>query len=296
MHEKVDDKLIEKYIVPAQEERIRMSDLKAGTFKSITSRKGFKNAIKKGLVKINGEKGNTGDFLIGGEIIEIFQSQELINKPEIDLKIEVLYEDDYLAVINKPAGITVSGNKKWTLENALSGNLKPSKQNDALIKPEPIHRLDHPTSGAILVGKTISVVSALNKLFEKKQIEKEYIAVTIGRMPEKGQMKTIVGEKEAITDFIVEETDASVRFEYLNLVRLNPHTGRRHQLRIQLAEMGNQILGDRQHGLEELILKGKGLYLHSAVLAFLHPVTGKRIHVKAPLPNKFIKLFPNFNG
>jgi len=281
---------IESYTVPLLTEKIRLSDFKAGTFTSLTSRKAFKNAIKKGLVKINGKVGQTGDYLLGGETITIYKDLKIVPKPKIDIDVAVLYEDDYLAVVNKPAGIVVSGNKKWTLENALQGNLKASTQQDA-IAPEPIHRLDYPTSGALLIGKTASSVQALNELFKNRTIEKTYIAVTIKAMQSEGIITTDIDGKVAKTTYNVINTIASPKYEALNSVALKPHTGRKHQLRKHMAEMGNPIFGDLLYGEKGLILKGKGMYLHAQSLQFVHPITKEKIAVEAEVPKKFRKLF-----
>jgi len=85
---------------------------------------------------------------------------------------------------------------------------------------------------------------------------------------------------------------ASPRFGFLNLVTLQPETGRKHQIRKHLSEMGNPILGDRLYGKETKILKGKGLYLHASNLAFVHPITKENLRVSATVPKKFLKLFP----
>ena len=131
-------KKIESHTVSPQEEVSRLSDLPWDSFKSIQSRKGWKKAIKKGLIKVNGEQGFTGDHISGGEVIDVYHDDIDNNTREIDLQLEVIFEDDHLAIINKPAGIEVSANKKWTLQNALSGNLKSSGQEDWLPLLEPI--------------------------------------------------------------------------------------------------------------------------------------------------------------
>lgn len=282
---------IESYIVPQIDKQIRLSDFVAGIFKTITSHKGMKNAIKKGLVKINDKTGYTGDYIRGGETIDLYQNCEPINKPSIDIKLEVIFEDDYLAIVNKPPGIVVSGNKQWTLENALPCNLKPSNKPTALQRPEPIHRLDYPTSGALLIGKTRHAVLALNKLFEERSIEKIYFAVTIKAMPNSGIVESEIENKQCKSIYKVINSVVSPKYYFLNLTQLTPHTGRRHQLRIHMAEIGNPILGDLKYGTEGLILKGKGLYLHSYSLKFVHPFTGEDILVEVPLPKKFTKLF-----
>ncbi len=285
-------KKVESYKVPTLDKKMRLSDFVPGIFKTISSKKGMKNAIKKGLVKINGETGYTADYITGGETIELYQSKIPENKPTIDLNIEVVFEDDYLAIVNKPAGILVSGNKKWTLENALSFNLEKSAKKDALHRPEPIHRLDYPTSGALLVGKTTQAVMALNKLFEERKIKKTYYAVTIGLIEDSGTINTKIDNKIAETEFKILSRLPSLKYGFLNLTKLKPHTGRRHQLRIHMAERGNPIFGDLKYGKDGLILQGKGLYLHASGLKFLHPITSAVVSINIPLPKKFKKLFP----
>ena len=288
-------KKIESYVVPEMEAVVRLSDFfKPGIFKSLSSRMAMKKAIKKGLVKIDGDIGFTGDHLKGGECIEIYQAIQQNIKPNISIKLEVIYEDDDLAVVNKPCGIVVSGNKRWTLENALSGNLKKSLKPEALLRPQPVHRLDYPTSGVLLIAKTSQAVLLLNKLFEERKIVKTYHAITIGSMNQSGLIKSAIENKEAETEFKVLENIESPKYKLLNLTELKPHTGRRHQLRIHMSESGNPIFGDLKYGKEGFILKGKGLYLHASSLSFIHPFTKEAMFIQANLPKKFTKLFPDY--
>jgi len=282
---------IESHIVVDLQEKVRISDYARGIFRTIPSRKGMKKAIDKGWVRINEKTASTGDYLFGGETIEL-SFEETIERPVIELKVEALFEDQFLAVVNKPAGIEVSGNRKWTLENALSFNLKSSSELDVLKYPEPIHRLDYPTSGALLIGKTNTAVIELNRMFAEREIAKTYMAITIGKMPDSGIVDSEIDEKASESEFKLLQTVTSERFGYLNLVELSPKTGRRHQLRKHMAEIENPILGDREYGTEGLILSGKGLYLHSVSLSFIHPFTKEKLTVEAPLPKKFVKIFP----
>ena len=287
--------ILETYIAPAQAHRIRLSDFAPGTFASLHSVKSTKKAIKKGRVLVNGKRAYSGDYIVGGEVICLLKGEKPANRPGVDLDIEVCYEDDHLAIVNKPPGILVSGNKRFTLQNALGTMLKPSPLADALRWPEPIHRLDYPTSGALLVGKTIQATQLLNKMFEERKIIKRYLAVTIGKQDAAGTVLDEVDGRHAKSDYKVLHSLSSERFGFLNLVQLTLHTGRRHQLRIHMANMGNPILGDATYGTEGLILKGKGLYLHSHLLEFVHPITHEDINVKVAPPKKFAKLF-GFNS
>lgn len=207
------------------------------------------------------------------------------------LPLKIIFEDEHLAMIHKPAGILVSGNSFKTIANALTQNIKPSKLSDATI-PQPVHRLDYSTTGILLVGKTSSCIHALNKMFENKEIKKTYYAITIGEMNRKGEIVSRIDDKAAQSNFTINESVPSKRFGKLNLVKLNPQTGRRHQLRKHLSSIGNPILGDKDYGIENLILKGKGLYLHAYSLKFVHPFTGEGIHRMDELPKRFKKILP----
>ncbi len=284
--------IIESITVPALSEKIRLQDAAPMLFKKIATKSGLKKAIKNKRVKIQGTVLQTGTYLYGGETIDLFENPLEQSKPVLDIPLDVLYEDTYFAVVHKPAGITVSGNKKWTLENALRHNLTPSTATDALVRPEPIHRLDHPTSGALLIGKTAEMVITLNKLFEEKQIEKTYMAVTQGICAMEGTIQTPIDLKQASTVFYKRASIPSPKYTVLNLTELHPATGRKHQLRKHLSEMKTPILGDKTYGIPGNILFGNGLYLHAYQLNFVHPITQKSIAVRATLPKKFSKLFP----
>lgn len=193
-------------------------------------------------------------------------------------------------MIHKPAGILVSGNSFKTIANALVQNIKQSNLPDAT-KPQPVHRLDYATTGILLVGKTSGSIRTLNRLFEDKKIEKTYYAVTIGDMNVNGNISSEIDGKTSESRYTVLESVSSKRFGKLNLVKLKPKTGRRHQLRKHLSSIGLPILGDVVYGIDNLILSGKGLYLHAYSLNFIHPITNKQVYLKDELPIKFHKIF-----
>lgn len=208
--------------------------------------------------------------------------------------LKILFEDDYLAVIHKPAGILVSGNSFKTIANALSQNIKRSSLADATV-PQPVHRLDYATTGVLVIGKTSTSIRLLNKLFEKKKVKKIYFALTIGEMKSQGEINSTIDGKLAHSIYKCCESVESKRFNKLNLVQLEPITGRRHQLRKHLLEIGNPILGDKDYGIHNLILNGKGLYLHAYSIHFEHPFKDEIVFVKDELPLRFKKIFPSFN-
>lgn len=287
---------IETYTVPQLNVKTRLQDLAPGMFSNTPTKSGLKKAIKNKLVQINGIYATTGTFLLGGEKIDLYQNQNSKTKPSIQIDLQIIYEDEHLALVNKPAGITVSGNKKWTLENALASNLQKSTEPDVLTRPEPIHRLDHPTSGILLIGKTSKAVISLNKLFEERAIQKTYYAVSIGKMKSQGTTNTPIDNRPSSTEYKVVESLVSEKFDFLNLVCVTPYSGRKHQIRKHLSELGNPILGDLIYGIEGKIKKGDGLYLHAYSLDFIHPITKEKIYFTASIPKKITRLFPEFQN
>jgi len=257
---------------------------------SALSKSALKKVLKKNSITVNGFMATTATLIHGGETITLTIAEEANTQRKLVFPLSVLYEDAHLAIIHKPAGILVSGNGFKTITHALPQNLQQSPLADAT-KPQPVHRLDYATTGALLIGKTSSTIRVLNELFENKTISKTYYAVTIGEMQTQGIITDEVDGKESKSSYNVLATLDSERFGKLNLVQLNPHTGRRHQLRIHLASIGNPILGDKTYGTEPLILNGKGLYLHAYSLQFTHPFINKDIHIKDAFPERFQKLF-----
>ncbi|CAM1362608.1 RluA family pseudouridine synthase [Tenacibaculum xiamenense] len=286
-------KLIATHISKKQNTSIRIQEYAVGIFETIPTKSALKKAIKKGLVFVNGEKASTALLIKGSEKIELYEGETDINtsKKKFDITLEILFEDEYLAIINKPAGVLVSGNSFATINNALPQNLKRSSLSDVTI-PRPVHRLDYPTSGLLLIGKTTSSIIELNRLFELKLIQKTYHAISIGNLPKNGEINTPIDSKVALTKFSVLKTVSSERFGNLNLVELQPSTGRRHQLRKHLFSLNSPILGDKDYYLEGLILKGNGLYLYASSLKFIHPFTSKTINISSNLPKKFERIFP----
>ena len=283
--------LIESHKVPKLENQIRLQEYGVGIFTTNPTKSGFKKAIKKELVFVDGKIASTALYITGNETIELFQLEEN-SKKEFIFPLDILFEDNFLAVIYKPAGIIVSGNTFTTINNALTQNLTKSTEKDAVL-PRAVHRLDYPTSGLLLIGKTNSSIIALNKLFENKEIQKTYHAITIGKMDRNGEIDIPIDEKKSLTEFEVLETVISERFQFLNLVKLHPKTGRKHQLRKHLFSIENPILGDRTYYKENLLLNGKGLYLQASLLEFTHPITQEKISISKKLPKKFKKIFPS---
>ncbi len=280
----------ESHTVPSLLTPIRLQEYGVGIFNAVVTKSALKKALKKQFITVNDVIASPATYINGGECITLSIPEDISPKKNLIFKLTVLFEDDYLAVIHKPAGILVSGNSFKTITNALTQNIKRSQLFDGT-KPQPVHRLDFATTGILLVGKTSSSIIALNKLFENRAIKKTYYAVTIGEMTDEGTITSDVDGKTSVSNYTLRESVPSERFGKLNLVQLEPQTGRRHQLRRHLSEIGNPILGDKDYGIEPLILNGKGLYLHAYSLKFIHPFTNVDVHIEDELPQRFRKIF-----
>lgn len=277
---------LQTHTVPPNTPPARLSDYARGLFPTLPSRKSVKKAIKRGEVWIDGQPGTTGQWVQPGQQIQLVDLEQTPPKT-YELALEVIYEDEHLAAINKPAGLPSSGNRFRTAQNALLHNLSLSPAEDALPWPVPVHRLDAPTSGLLLVAKTRSARIELGRQFEEKEIRKTYRAVVIGQTPENGILDTPVDDKPALTRYERRQHVRSLKNDWLSLLDLYPQTGRTHQVRIHLSRAGFPILGDKLYGKEGWILKHKGLFLAAVELTFTHPATGEEMTLSIDMPRKF---------
>jgi 23S rRNA pseudouridine1911/1915/1917 synthase len=260
-------KLLEVHIVPVGISGVRVSDYIYPVFKSLYSRKSSKKAIKNGLVFVDKILSGTGTWISTGKVIELYIDENK-NPKNFPLEINVVFENDTYAIIEKPSGIQVNGNIYRTIENALQGNLKLSESEDVLKWPRPVHRLDKPVRGLLLVAKTSMALIGLNKQFQNREIKKRYRSIVIGRLEGMGVIEYPVDGRQAITKFKEIKHYRSLENEWLTLVDLWPITGRKHQLRKHLSKKGYPILGDALYGKEGCILFSKGLFLESVELVF----------------------------
>ncbi|MEM9226790.1 MAG: RluA family pseudouridine synthase, partial [Verrucomicrobiota bacterium] len=223
----------------------------------------------------------------------------------LDIPIELLYEDEHLAVANKPCGLIThpgAGVTGPTLCHAMmhATNGKLSRASGDL-RPGIVHRLDKETTGAIAFAKTDAAFLKLVEAFSARRIRKEYLALVIcspahdsGTVKEPidrnpvNRTKMCVSEtgKPAHTDWQVQERLG----EHYTLVRCYLHTGRTHQIRVHLSHLGHPILGDGTYGYRPSADEDAPphFYLHAELLGFEHPITGEKLLFQAPLPNAFV--------
>ena len=246
----------------------------------------IKKLIKAGNILINGSQASTANWVETGQRIELLLPDSLPGKI-YKMEMSVIFEDEYLAVINKPAGIMVSGNCFRTVENALLHNISSSALPAALAMPRPVHRLDALTSGLLLIAKTRPVRIALGEMFAEHNIIKTYQAIVIGKTPSQDTISFPVQGKRAVTNYSTLRQTDSLRGNWLSLLELTPETGRTHQLRIHLSQSGFPILGDKLYGTPGHIFRGKGLFLSATGIQFVHPITAQEINLNISPPAKF---------
>ena len=266
------------------------------------SRTMIQKLIEDGEILVNGQEKKISYKTKQGDVIEIhIPEAKEINLKAQDIPLDVVYEDDDIIVVNKPKGMVVhpaNGNPDGTLVNAVMSLCKGSLSGiGGEIRPGIVHRLDKDTSGLIIIAKNDVAHINLSKQIKDRRVKKIYIALVKGNVSEneatvnmpigrstKDRKKMAVRKdgKKAITHFKVLK-----RYGKYTLLELKIDTGRTHQIRVHMAEIGHPVVGDMiySNGKNEFGIEGQ--MLHAKSLDFQHPVTGKQIHLEAELPKYF---------
>jgi RluA family pseudouridine synthase len=230
----------------------------------------------------------TGDWIEEGQEITLLK-QETKPKKVFKLELEVVWEDDYLAVVNKPEGIPTSGNYFRTVENALPYNITPSTLIDALPYPLPVHRLDNPTSGLLIIAKTRTTQTILSRDLELKKIRKVYLALVQGHTPDDIIYSDALDGKPASTEIQLLR-HLEIGGKPFSIIKALPATGRTHQIRKHLSLHAYPIAGDKEYGEGDEPGLSSGLFLTAIGLDFSHPVSGTSLSLEIAWPLKFRKL------
>jgi len=257
-------------------------------FDALTSRSQARKAIKAGHLTRNGERCRSVWYVAPGDDLVLTLTGSL-RLPVLAIDLDVVHVDPWLAVVRKPAGIHVRGNRVRTVHRALRHNLGLTEAPGALPDPDPVHRLDYRTSGLLLVARTSGVRPPLCKLFEERRIEKRYKAVLLGRLDGEGEVCTPLDGREAHTRWRAVGYSRSLHVGWLTAVELQPVTGRTHQLRRHMTELGHPVLGDDLHHNGK-IFRGGGLFLSAVSQRFVHPITDEPMSVTIDAPQKFQSL------
>ncbi len=251
--------------------------------------------IAKGAVLVDGRARAKSHVLNAGERVEVTVSEEvpLALMPE-ESDVPVLFEDGWLLVADKPAGMAVhpsAGHSSGTLVHALLGHGLAGGES---FRPGVVHRLDKDTSGLLVVAKTAEVHRRLVGLMRERAVSRTYLALVhgriasdtgtieapVGRDPVRRKAMTIggTGARDARTHFKVLE-----RFAEFTLVEVHLETGRTHQIRVHFLGIGHPVAGDATYGRRDALSIGRQ-FLHSARLQLTHPMTGEELDVRSPLP------------
>lgn len=265
------------------------------------TRSHVQKAIELSLVKINGKEINSHYRVKAGDIAEYAELpvKNADIKP-VDIPIEIVYEDDDIAVINKPQGLTVhagAGTGDETLVNALLFKLDNLSGINGELRPGIVHRIDKNTSGLLVVAKNDEAHVKLAKQIESKECKRIYVALLEGVVKsDGGRIETKIDrDKKNRTLMAVSSagrvalTDYKVLQRYKNntLTEFSLLTGRTHQIRVHAKYMGHPVVGDSEYGYKNQRFKLNGQLLHAEKLILTHPRTGKVMEFTAELPDYF---------
>jgi 23S rRNA pseudouridine1911/1915/1917 synthase len=289
------------------------------------SRARVQQLIEQDLVVINDARAKASLRLRGDEVVRILgpAHQEPLRAIPEEIPLDIVYEDDDLAVVNKPAGMMVHAGagatdderNRGTLVNALLHHFQQLSKVGGDLRPGIVHRLDKETSGLILVAKNDAAHKQLAAQFSRREVKKTYIALVHGWLkPDSGTVNASIsrdavrrirmttrrsGGREALTHYTVDRRIEG-RFGRFTLVSVKIDTGRTHQIRVHLASLGHPVVGDHLYGAPKQIppARRKGApvsssenplqlernFLHATALEFTHPRTGKALAFQRPLP------------
>ena len=254
--------------------------------------------IKDGDATVNGHPSKPSYRVQASDEIVVHIPVELPEQvlPE-DIPLDIVYEDDVLLVIDKPAGMVVhpgAGHTSGTLVNAVLAHCPQLTNVGGADRAGIVHRLDKDTSGLLLVAKDEVTYTALQRQFKRRQVAKTYLALVDGQVqPREGIIEAPIGrDKRQRKKMTVVRSGREAQtmyraIEYFanhTLLEVRPHTGRTHQVRVHLAWLGYPIVGDTVYGRRRQRLLKSRHFLHAARLRFTHPVTGEEVEFEAPLP------------
>ncbi|WP_133138663.1 23S rRNA pseudouridine(1911/1915/1917) synthase RluD [Legionella genomosp. 1] len=279
------------------------------------SRSQLSQWLKQGKITVDSRTLKPKDKVNHGSLIQLNLDQLTENKTGIaeaeDIPLDIVYEDDYLLVINKPAGLVVhpgAGNWEHTLVNALLHHLP---QLSALPRAGLIHRLDKDTTGLLVIAKTLTVHTQLTRQMQEREIHRHYLTLVQGHLISGGEIATCFGRhpsnrlkmavcaqgREAVTHYSIKK-----QYQYFTLLEVQLLTGRTHQIRVHMAHIKHPVFGDQLYGgrtrvpaeadesLIKLLQQFKRQALHAYTLSFEHPHSDEMVSFSAPLPEDFATL------
>jgi 23S rRNA pseudouridine1911/1915/1917 synthase len=272
------------------------------------TRSAAQRLIDSGAVRVNGASKPARYTVIAGDVIEIDAPDAAPSAPQAEsIALDVIYQDDALLVLNKPAGVVVhpgAGNATGTIVNALLAHDPEIVDVGDAERPGIVHRLDKETSGVLVIARTAAALADLQTQFKQRAVRKTYLALCIGDVqPERGvidrpiardpshrqRMAIVTGGRPAVTRFVVTER-LRIEDRPYSLVRAHPETGRTHQIRVHLAALGFPVVGDLLYGAKRdpfSVRIAPRHLLHASEIKLVPPGALEPRAFHAPLPDDF---------
>jgi 23S rRNA pseudouridine1911/1915/1917 synthase len=299
--EREEPRFRQRFIAERAEDGVRLDLALVSRFPGY-SRSRLQRLVKTGFATVNGKAARPGRTLLPGDAVEVLMEVETRSyaRPE-NIPLEILFEDAWMVVVNKPPGMTVhpgAGERRGTLANALAYRFGELSSVQGPLRPGIVHRLDRDTSGVMIVARHDEAHAHLADQFKARTVHKTYLAVVHGRVefdadlvslpigrhptrPERMAVRHDGHGRASETYYEVRE-----RFERHSLVEVHPRTGRTHQIRVHMTALGHPLVADRVYGRQDRVLHpviGRQA-LHAFRIEIRHPSTGEMLLFEAPLP------------
>ena len=300
--------MIKKIQVRVINEKIRLDAYISKEIEDL-SRSMIQKLLEEDKINVNGKIEKPSYKVQEGDIIEVSIEEPKEVKIEAqDIPLDIIYEDNDILVVNKQKGLVVhpaNGNPDGTLVNAIMAHCKDSLSGiGGELRPGIVHRLDKDTSGLLIIAKNDKAHIQVSEQIKNREVKKTYIALVRGTIVEdeatinmpigrstKDRKKMAVTKdgKEAVTHFKVLNRYTTNKGSY-TLLEIKIDTGRTHQIRVHMAEIGHPVIGDSVYSNGKNEFGVEGQCLHAKRLEFVHPITGKKMKLEAPLPEYFQKI------
>ena len=297
--------MIKKIQVKAINEKIRLDAYISKEIEDL-SRSMIQKLLEEDKINVNGKIEKPSYKVQEGDIIEVTIEEPKEVKIEAqDIPLDIIYEDNDILVVNKQKGLVVhpaNGNPDGTLVNAIMAHCKDSLSGiGGELRPGIVHRLDKDTSGLLIIAKNDKAHIQVSEQIKNREVKKTYIALVRGTIAEdeatinmpigrstkdRKKMAVTKNGKEAVTHFKVLNRYATNKGSY-TLLEIKIDTGRTHQIRVHMAEIGHPVIGDSVYSNGKNEFGVEGQCLHAKRLEFVHPITGKEMKLEAPLPKYF---------
>ena len=321
-------KKIINLLVGTQDDILRVDQF-INKYEKDLSRSKIKNLILKKNLSINNKLNDdpSKKIKINDKISLIIPEPEEVNLKPFEYKIEIIYEDNDLLVLNKKADISMhpgAGNKDRTLVNALINYKKKLSNINGELRPGIVHRIDKHTSGLVVIAKNNFTHENLSNQFSEHSIERKYQTLVWGKLrPSNGKIETLITRssknrqlmsvslskgKNSITNYKTLEIFEKETVPTFSLIECKLETGRTHQIRVHMSYKGNNIVGDQKYkkkfkkikninkDLEKKIMNLDRQFLHAVSLGFTHPTKNKRMNFKSKLPNDLENILKNLRN